>query len=217
MPAGEQELQLQGEASGQAVVVPGVVVPYNASVDVGDLQLGPPLPSSGTATIQGVVSVSCNDTRPAPFAPVFLEGVCPRTVMADAEGRYEFKNVPHGYFHVKSDSRGAYVFSEGVQGTIEAGETRTADFTFVGWGEAEGIARYADGRTDKSGIRVGFESLPYSLSRMDVTDPDGHYVTEAMCGRQRLYLLQDTSWNTWVEVDVPYNGRGTANQVLVAP
>ena len=214
MPAGEQDLQLQGEASGQSVVLPGVVIPYGASVDVGDIQLGPP--TGGTATIKGVVSVSCRDTRLAPFAPVFLQGVCPRTVMTDAEGRYEFKNVPHGYFLVKSDSRGAYRPMEGVQGSIKAGETLTVDFTFNGWGEAEGIARYADGRADNSGIRVGFESLPYGLRTRAVTDPDGHYVVPMLCGRGLVYLLQDTTWNTSVIVDVPFNGRGTANLVLVA-
>ena len=38
-----------------------------------------------------------------------------------------------------------------------------------------------------------------------------------LCGRQRLYSLHDRTWNTWVEVDVPFNGRGMANAVLVAP
>ena len=222
--AGVQGLELVGIRSGQSVVIPSVAVPYNGSVDLGDLQLGPP---AGTATVRGVVAVACDLSflsELAAGAQVTLDGACRMTTTSDAHGAFEFKNAPYGHFELKfGPAEPLWAGHYDVSGWVEAGQTASVEAKIHGWGEVEGLARYSDGRSDNSGIHVSYPGgWSYNVpdvnvpsrwsSSSDLTDAEGRYLVQAPCGAHRVCLGGSTS--NCIDVSVPFNSKASVETVF---
>ena len=107
--AGEQQIIINGEPAEMPMPFPG---------------MGPRQPKTGTSRLRGR-AITADTGTPVRRAVIRISGpdIGSKTAMTDAEGRYEFRDLPAGHFNLSASKAGYVTMQYGQVRPFEQGKT----------------------------------------------------------------------------------------------